>query len=210
MQAQSGMNMSRDFSGPNPTFSIRRALLAGSLAALSIGLLIIAAPDYAQNTTAPPTTSQAGEDRSIRPFTVHVPQAALDELRQRINATRWPDRETVTDRSQGVQLEQLQALMRYWGTDYDWRKLEKKLNDLPQFVTTIDGVDIHFIHVRSRHPKALPVIITHGWPGSIIEQLKVIDPLTDPTAHGGRPEDAFDVVIPSLPGYGYSGKPTTT
>src|SRR5215831_1463061 len=156
MQAQSGEDetMPPHFSRPNLTYPIRRALLVGAMVALSVDLLIIASPDYAQNTTAPPTTSLAGEDRSIRPFTIHVPQTALDDLRQRINATRWPDRETVTDRSQGVQLEQLQALMRYWGTDYDWRKLEKKLNDLPQFVTTIDGVDIHFIHVRSRHPKA--------------------------------------------------------
>ena len=202
--------MSQHFSRSTLTFPKWRALLAGAMAALSAGLLIIASPDYAQNTTASPTAPPAGEDRSIRPFTVHVPQAALDDLRQRINATRWPDRETVTDRSQGIQLEQLQALTRYWGTDYDWRKLEKKLNDLPQFVTTIDGVDIHFIHVRSRHKNALPVIITHGWPGSVIEQLKLIGPLTDPTAHGGRPEDAFDVVIPSIPGFGFSGKPTVT
>src|SRR5439155_1565884 len=131
-------------------------------------------------------------------------------LRRRIAATRWPDRETVEDFSQGVQLEKLKPLVQYWGTKYDWRKAEAKLNALPQFVTTIDGVDIHFIHVRSRHPNALPLIITHGWPGSVIEQLKVIAPLTDPTAHGGSAEDAFDVVIPSLPGYGFSSKPTGT
>jgi len=124
-----------------------------------------------------------------------------------MNATRWPDKETVDDRSQGTQLTKLQELVRYWGTDYDWRKVEAKLNALPQFVTTIDGLDIHFIHVRSRDPNALPVIITHGWPGSVTEQLKVIGPLTDPTSQGGRPEDAFDVVIPSMPGYGFSGKP---
>src|SRR3989440_7344757 len=147
---------------------------------------------------------------AIRPFHVNVPEKALVDLRQRIVATRWPDRETVTDPSQGAQLAKIQALVRYWGTGYDWRKAEAKLNALPQFVTKIDGLDIHFIHVRSRHPNALPVIITHGWPGSVIEQLKIIGPLTDPTAHGGRAEDAFDVVIPSLPGYGFSGKPTTT
>jgi pimeloyl-ACP methyl ester carboxylesterase len=151
-----------------------------------------------------------GVDTSIRPFMVHIPQPALDDLRRRINNTRWPDRETVSDRSQGVPLDKLQALVRYWGTDYDWRKVESKLNALPEFMTTIDGVDIHFIHVRSRHPNALPLIISHGWPGSIIEQLKIIAPLTDPTAHGGSAGDAFDVVIPSLPGYGFSGKPTIT
>src|SRR6202171_4223071 len=147
---------------------------------------------------------------AIRPFHVHGPGQAVGDPRQRIAATRWPDRETVPDRSQGVQLEKLQALVRYWGTGYDWRKAEAKLNALPQFMTTIDGLDVHFIHVRSRHPNALPVIITHGWPGSVIEQLKIIGPLTDPTAHGGRAEDAFDVVIPSVPGYGFSGKPTGT
>jgi pimeloyl-ACP methyl ester carboxylesterase len=152
----------------------------------------------------------AAEDSSIRPFRVDVPQAALDDLRRRVEATRWPDKETVADRSQGTQLAKLQELVRYWGTGYDWRRLEAKLNALPQFVTTIDGVDIHFIHVRSRHPRALPVIITHGWPGSIVEQLKVIGPLTDPVAHGGTASDAFDVVIPSIPGFGFSGKPTTT
>ena len=151
-----------------------------------------------------------GATAAIRPFNVNVPEDALVDLRQRIAATRWPDRETVPDRSQGVQLEKLQALVRYWGTGYDWRKAEAKLNALPQFMTTIDGLDIHFIHVRSRRPNALPVIITHGWPGSVIEQLKIIAPLTDPTAHGGRAEDAFDVVIPSMPGYGFSGKPTGT
>ena len=149
-------------------------------------------------------------DTAIRPFRVNVPDEALADLRKRVLATRWPDKETVGDRSQGVQLAKLQELVRYWGTDYDWRKVEAKLNALPQFITTIDGLDIHFIHVRSRHPNALPVIITHGWPGSITEQLKVIGPLTDPTAHGGRAQDAFDVVIPSMPGYGFSGKPTVT
>ena len=147
-------------------------------------------------------------DTSIRPFTVNVPQAAVDDLRRRIADTRWPDRETVTDPTQGVQLENLQGLARYWGTDYDWRKAEAKLNALPQFKTNIDGVDIHFIHVRSRHENALPVVIAHGWPGSVFEQIKLILPLTDPTAFGGQAEDAFDVVIPSLPGYGFSTQPT--
>jgi pimeloyl-ACP methyl ester carboxylesterase len=147
---------------------------------------------------------------AIRPFRINVSEQDLGDLRRRIAATRWPDRETVNDQSQGAQLAKLQELVRYWGTTYDWRKTEARLNALPQFMTTIDGVDIHFIHVRSRHPNALPVVISHGWPGSVIEQLKIIGPLTDPTAHGGRAEDAFDVVIPSLPGYGFSGKPAGT
>ena len=150
------------------------------------------------------------EATAIRPFHVDVPEADLTELRRRINATKWPGRETVTDASQGVQLATMQKLARYWATDYDWRKCEAKLNALPQFITEIDGLDIHFIHVRSKHPNALPLIVTHGWPGSIIEQLKIIDPLTNPTAHGGSAPDAFDLVIPSMPGYGFSGKPTTT
>src|SRR6266478_8335166 len=133
-------------------------------------------------------------DLAVRPFRVNIPEEELVDLRRRIAATRWPDRETVNDRSQGGQLAKMQEIVRYWGSGYDWRKAEAKLNALPQFVTTIDGVDIHFIHVRSRHPNALPLIITHGWPGSVIEQLKVIVPLTDPTAHGGSAEDAFDVV----------------
>jgi len=153
------------------------------------------------------STSQA---QAVRPFRINVPEAALVDLRRRIAATRWPDQETVNDQSQGAQLAKLQKLVRYWGTEYEWRKAEAKLNALPQFVTKIDGLDIYFIHVRSKHPNALPVIITHGWPGSVIEQLKIIGPLTDPTAHGGSAEDAFDVVIPSLPGYGFSGKPTGT
>jgi pimeloyl-ACP methyl ester carboxylesterase len=148
--------------------------------------------------------------QSIRPFRVHVPNSDLANLRRRIASTRWPDKETVADASQGAPLSRLQELVRYWGNGYDWRKLEAKLNALPQFMTTIDGVNIHFIHVRSRHKNALPLIITHGWPGSVIEQLKLIGPLTDPTAHSGNAEDAFDVVIPSIPGYGYSGKPTGT
>jgi pimeloyl-ACP methyl ester carboxylesterase len=137
-----------------------------------------------------------------------VPDAELADLRQRILATRWPDKETVDDQSQGAQLDKLQALVHYWGTNYDWRKAEAKLNALPQFMTTIDSLDIYFIHVRSKEPNALPIVITHGWPGSIFELLKIIGPLTNPTAYGGKPEDAFDVVIPSLPGYGFSARPT--
>jgi pimeloyl-ACP methyl ester carboxylesterase len=147
-------------------------------------------------------------DTTIRPFRAHIPQSAIDDLRKRVLATRWPDKETVPDHSQGAQLTRLQALVRYWGTDYDWRKGEAKLNALPQFVTTIDGIDIHFIHVRSRHKGALPLIISHGWPGSVFEQIKLIGPLSDPAAHGGKADDAFDVVIPSLPGYGFSSRPT--
>ena len=147
-------------------------------------------------------------DTAIRPFRVNMPEADLADLKRRLAATRWPDKETVADQSQGAQLAKLQELVRYWGTDYDWRKAEAKLNAFPQFMTTIDGVDIHFIHVRSRHPNAMPLIVTHGWPGSVFEQIKLIDPLTDPTRHGGRAEDAFDVVIPSLPGFGYSARPT--
>jgi pimeloyl-ACP methyl ester carboxylesterase len=153
---------------------------------------------------------QASDNTTIHPFRVNVPEAELTELRRRINATKWPERETVTDATQGVQLATVQALARYWATEYDWRKIEAKLNALPQFITEIDGLDIHFIHVRSKHQNALPLIVTHGWPGSVVEQLKIIDPLTNPTAHGGSALDAFDVVIPSMPGYGYSGKPTTT
>jgi pimeloyl-ACP methyl ester carboxylesterase len=161
-------------------------------------------------TTSAPmrTQTDAASPDAIRPFTVHVPDEALADLRKRLAATRWPDRETVQDRSQGARLVKIQELVRYWQTDYDWRKLEAKLNALPQFVTRIDGLDIHFIHVRSRHSGALPILITHGWPGSVLELVKAIGPLTDPTAHGGKAEDAFDVVIPSMPGYGFSGKPT--
>jgi pimeloyl-ACP methyl ester carboxylesterase len=153
--------------------------------------------------------STAGKgDASIRPFTIHVPEARLADLRKRIADTRWPDRETVADASQGVQLATMQALLKYWGNGYDWRKVEAKLNALPEFVTTIDGVDIQFIHVRSREPNAMPLILTHGWPGSPLEFINTIGPLTDPVAHGGRATDAFDVVIPAIPGYGFSGKPT--
>jgi pimeloyl-ACP methyl ester carboxylesterase len=152
--------------------------------------------------------ARAGEP--IRPFTVDIPQEEITELRRRIAATRWPDRETVNDRSQGIRLAKLKEIVRYWGTDYDWRKAEAKLNALPQFMTEIDGLDIHFIHVRSKHPNALPLIMTHGWPGSVFELLNTVGPLTDPTAHIGNPEDAFDLVLPSMPGYGFSAKPKGT
>ena len=161
-----------------------------------------------QATKQPPAPSI--EDTSVRPFHINISDQALVDLKKRIAATKWPDKETVSDASQGVQLATMKALAQYWQTGYDWKKCEAKLKALPQFVTTIDGVEIHFIHVRSKNPNALPVIITHGWPGSIIEQMKIIDPLTNPTAHGGNAADAFDVVIPSLPGHGFSGKPTIT
>ena len=184
-----------------PDFNRRRfrGAAAATVAAASLGLLTLSG------------RLEAMTDKSeIRPFKVNVPEEQITDLRSRIKATKWPEREIVTDASQGVQLATIQKLARYWGTEYDWRKCEARLNALPQFITEIDGVDIHFIHVRSKHPNALPMIVTHGWPGSIIEQLKIIDPLTNPTAHGGSASDAFDVVIPSLPGYGFSGKPTTT
>jgi len=152
----------------------------------------------------------ADDNDAIRPFRVNVPESELTDLRRRIAATRLPERETVTDFSQGVPLATIQKLAHYWATEYDWRKVEARLNALPNFITEIDGLDIHFIHVRSKHENALPVIVTHGWPGSVIEQLKIVDPLVNPTAHGGTAADAFDVVIPSMPGYGFSGKPTTT
>jgi len=154
---------------------------------------------------------QTGSDNTpIRPFHVNVPEAELTELRRRINATRWPERETVADQSQGVQLATTQRLARYWANEYDWRKCEQRLNAVPNFITEIDGLEIHFIHVRSKHENALPLIVTHGWPGSVVEQLKIIEPLANPTAHGASAADAFHVVIPSMPGYGFSGKPTTT
>ncbi|GGI23640.1 hydrolase [Bradyrhizobium guangdongense] len=158
--------------------------------------------------SAHPASAAKGED--IRPFHVSIPKDALDDLHRRLTATRWPDRETVADASQGVRLRTIQQLVQYWRTDYDWRKIEARLNALPQFVTEIDGIDIHFIHVRSKHENALPLIVTHGWPGSIIEQLKIVDPLTNPTANGAGASDAFHLVIPSMPGYGFSGRPTAT
>src|SRR5215213_8211659 len=155
-------------------------------------------------------TSTAGERVAVRPFRIDVPEEDLDDLRRRIVATQWPDKETVADESQGVQLATMQELARYWATDYDWRKCEAQLNALPQFMTEIEGLGIHFIHVRSKHENALPLIVNHGWPGSVIEQMKIIAPLTNPTAHGGSASDAFHVVIPSIPGYGFSGRPTAT
>ncbi len=166
--------------------------------------------DIADAESSSRRSTAAAADQAIRPFRVSVPEADLVDLRRRISATKWPERETVTDASQGVQLATVQAVADYWATHYDWRKIEAKMNALPQFITEIDGLDIHFIHVRSKHENALPLIVTHGWPGSIIEQMKIIDPLTNPTAHGGSASDAFHLVIPSIPGYGYSGKPTTT
>ena len=177
-------------------------------AALVVGATQIGRTSFAEAPSgAAPATSSGEKPSGVRPFRINFPDEALADLRRRILATRWPERETVMDASQGVQLATVQALIDYWGSDYDWRKCEAKLNALPQFTTEIDGLDIHFIHVRSKHENALPVIITHGWPGSIIEQLKIVGPLTDPTAYGGNAVDAFDVVIPSLPGYGFSGKP---
>src|ERR1043166_7290824 len=185
------------------------AIVASFAMLLAVGLIqgqtnhiaVVAGP-------LPVSTTAAAKNTSIRPFHIQIPEEQLVDLRHRLAATRWPDQETVPDRSQGAQLAAMKELVHYWQTDYDWRKVEARLNALPQFVTTIDGLDIHFIHVRSKHSNALPVIVTHGWPGSIIEQMKIIDPLTNPTASGGMAEDAFDVVIPSLPGYGFSGKPT--
>ena len=212
-------------------FSRREFLKLLGAGSLSLGLGVFGIPNIlknireasAINQTAPPvlpgvmnntniTSNNMNKINSsdIRPFQVNIPETELIELRRRINATRWPDRETVTDSSQGVQLSTMQKLARYWATDYNWRKVEAKLNALPQFITEIDGLDIHFIHVRSKHKNALPLIVTHGWPGSIIEQLKIIDPLTNPTAHGASASDAFHLVIPSMPGYGFSGKPTST
>src|ERR671920_525383 len=154
---------------------------------------------------------QVGEEVAVRDFpTINVPEEELDDLRRRILATRWPEKEPVADFSQGVPLATMQKLARYWATEYDWRKVEARLNALPNFITEIDGLDIHFLHVRSKHKNALPLIVTHGWPGSVLEQLKIIEPLTNPTAHGGSAADAFHLVIPSLPGYGFSGKPQGT
>src|SRR5271166_616751 len=198
---------------PAPT---RRSVLAGSAVASAVSLLPLnlAAAAAAGDTPGQPSNQGdspmgTSEGDAIRPFRVNIPEEALADLRRRIAMTRWPDRETVSDQSQGVQLATMQELARYWGTDYDWRKIEAKLSALPQFTTEIDGLDIHFIHVRSKHENALPLIVTHGWPGSITEQMKIIDPLTNPSAHGGNASDAFHLVIPSMPGYGFSGKPAT-
>jgi len=198
-----------------PTLPPRRQFLVRSAAMGSAGLGMLRLPSSAHaaqaNTAdaAGPAGASAAAlgDERIRAFRIKVPESAIVDMRRRLAATRWPDRETVADTSQGVQLARLQALCAYWATTYDWRKLEKRLNALPQFITQIDGVDIHFIHVRSRNANALPLLLTHGWPGSILEMIDTIGPLTDPAAHGGNAEDAFDVVIPSIPGYGFSGKP---
>jgi pimeloyl-ACP methyl ester carboxylesterase len=190
------------------------------IAIIAVGPGLLAEAGFGQTTksrtikketvmTQTTATKTAGKEQ-IRPFKVNFPEARLDDLRKRITSTNWPERELVADATQGVQLATMQKLADYWAKTYDWRKCEAKLNALPQFMTEIDGVDIHFIHVRSKHPNAMPLIVTHGWPGSIIEELKIIAPLTDPTAYGGKAEDAFDVVIPSMPGYGFSGKPTVT
>ena len=179
----------------------RRKLLVNT----AMGLIATSAASLLIIHSAP-----AAANDDIRPFHIDIREADLIDLRRRLAATRWPEQETVADDSQGVPLAMLQDLVRYWQTDYDWRKVEARLNALPQFITEIDGLDIHFIHVRSKHEKALPMIVTHGWPGSVIEQMKIIDPLTNPTAHGGSADDAFHLVIPSMPGYGFSGKPTTT
>ncbi len=199
--------MSNDTSISSPS---RRRFLGASATLIAASSLSRLA--FAQTTGASPTLPSLanGDNTAIRPFRVHMPESELVDMRRRISSTRWPDRETVEDDSQGVQLAVMQELARYWATDYDWRKCEAKLNALPQFLTEIDGLDIHFIHVRSKHKDAMPLIVTHGWPGSVIEQLKIIDPLTNPTAHGGKASDAFHLVIPSLPGYGFSGRPTAT
>lgn len=200
---------------PNRRSFLRALAAAGAFGHSFFGIPVLAeaAPDgragfalYRRDSMKP---SAEGYD-SIRPFHINFPEASLVDLRRRIAATNWPERETVTDASQGVQLATMRALASYWQQNYDWRKVEVRLNALPQFITNIDGLDIHFIHVRSKNPNALPIIITHGWPGSVIEQLKIVGPLTDPAAYGGRIEDSFDVVIPSLPGHGFSGKPTVT
>ncbi len=180
----------------------RRSMLAKSAAAGAGGAVLLATGGASVPLPAADTRGD------IRPFSFHASDADLADLKRRIKATRWPDRETVPDDSQGVQLATMQKLAAYWANDYDWRKCEARLNALPNFITEIDGLDIHFIHVKSKHPNALPVIVTHGWPGSVVEQLKIIDPLVNPTAHGGTAADAFDVVIPSMPGYGFSARPT--
>lgn len=198
------------------TTSFRRALRGAALSGGAMGMAFAVAATSAQSAVAldkqaaPARAQAAASSDAVRPFRVEISDAALLDLRRRVSATRWPDKETVADQSQGARLAQIQALVKYWGTDYDWRRAESTLNALPQFVTKIDGLDIHFIHVRSQHPNAMPLLITHGWPGSVLELVKAIGPLTDPTAYGGRAEDAFDVVIPSMPGYGFSERPAGT
>src|SRR5438552_2760163 len=197
----------------NKSSPTRRTLLAVSAAAGAASLLPLHRAVTGEARSSQPSKqgdSKMATKDEIRPFSFRAPDEELVDLRRRINATKWPDQEQVTDDSQGVRLATAQKLARHWATDYDWRKVEARLNALPNFITNIDGLDIHFIHARSKHENALPMIVTHGWPGSIIEQLKIIEPLTDPTAHGGSAADAFHLVIPSMPGYGFSGKPTTT
>lgn len=199
--------MQNDHLPPAPSRRHFVGAAAAAVAATSLSRLAFAEPTQS---TVQVTSTEGGDKNAIRKLHIHVPDAQLNDLRKRINATRWPERETVTDASQGVQLATMRKLATHWSTDYNWRKVETRLNALPQYVTEIDGLDIHFIHVRSKESGALPMIVTHGWPGSIIEQMKIIEPLTNPTAHGGNASDAFDLVIPSLPGYGFSGKPTAT
>jgi pimeloyl-ACP methyl ester carboxylesterase len=189
----------------------RRRFCGAAAATVTASPLVLSSFLFSQRSTAMSAVAQpkGSDTTAIHPFHVNVPEAELTELRRRIKATVWPDRETVTDATQGVQLATVQRLASYWAADYDWRKCEAKLNAYPQFITEIDGLDIHFIHVRSKHENALPLIVTHGWPGSVVEQLKIVDPLTNPAAHGGKASDAFHLVIPSMPGYGYSGKPTS-
>jgi pimeloyl-ACP methyl ester carboxylesterase len=192
----------------------RRSFLTGSAAVGAFGLHSAHVAPAGDAPSGQPSNRGGSsmattQDHAIRPFSFNAPEEALVVLRRRLADTRWPERETVADESQGVQLATMQSLVRYWATDHDWRKVEAKLNTLPQFMTEIDGLDVHFIHIRSKDGNALPLIVTHGWPGSVIEQLKIIDPLTNPTAHGASAGDAFDLVIPSMPGYGFSGKPAT-
>jgi pimeloyl-ACP methyl ester carboxylesterase len=186
------------------------AISTGSLLHSSANAQALSSPGTDALVAAAPAAKAAIDNPAVRPFTVGVSQAALDDLRRRILAMRWPEKETVADTSQGVPLATMRELARHWATDYDWRLCEARLNALPQFMTEIDGLDIHFIHVRSKHENAMPLIVTHGWPGSVIEQLKIIDPLVNPTAHGGSPTDAFHLVVPSIPGYGFSARPATT
>ena len=200
--------MTTKFTRPSSLQLLARTILAGTM-----GAMLFAAPAHARSSSVTATAAATGqlvEDIAVRPFRVEIAEKDIQDLRQRLLSTRWPDKETVSDQSQGAQLANLQELVQYWATDYDWRKGEAKLNAHPQFMTKIDGVDIHFFHVRSKHKNARPLIISHGWPGSIFEQIKIIERLTDPTRFGGRPEDAFHVIIPSLPGYGFSSRPTET
>ena len=188
----------------------KRILAASTIALASVISTVSGMAQGSAGNVLSSLPSSSIADESIRPFKINIPKAKLDDLRRRVAATNFPEKETVSDPSQGVQLATIKALAQYWAKDYDWRKIEAKLNSFPQFMTTIDGLDIHFIHVRSKEANAMPIILTHGWPGSILEFTKIIGPLTNPTVHGGNASDAFDIVIPSIPGYGFSGKPTST